>query len=198
MSADIEMVRVAIDRLEGEGSDIEWCGFIDALARIEALLAAHEEVARAADGVCSATYVEGPEASVSVLADALASLRAAQEPAQEPTGTPNHRWSDRLRMDQPLSGFPSYDWAAQYQETAERLHADGDFTAADDIRTLVMGLQEHEIDLAAAEARAVRAEAALRDAEDTLRMYASGTHLIGLRHRIVDALALAGQEEKPE
>ena len=45
MSADIETVRVAIDRLEGQGSDTEWCGFIDALASIEALLT--ESVARA-------------------------------------------------------------------------------------------------------------------------------------------------------
>ena len=44
MNPLIETVRVAIDRLEGEGSDIEWCGFIDALARIEALLAAYQDI----------------------------------------------------------------------------------------------------------------------------------------------------------
>lgn len=35
-------------------------------------------------------------------------------------------------------------WADQYEETATRLYAAGDFQAADDIRTLVDGLLQYE------------------------------------------------------
>ena len=98
MRADIETVRVAIDRLEGQGSDTEWCGFIDALARIEALLTETEARAVRAEAVVEAARLVAKLDAVEStwtgqrLSERLAAYDAGQEgkpvspSPEEPTG----------------------------------------------------------------------------------------------------------------
>jgi hypothetical protein len=88
-------------------------------------------------------------------------------------------------------------WDAQYEETAVRLHAAGDYLAADDIRTLVDGLKQHEAELE--QVKKERDEALSAPSIVTLieRLTAERNTALAERDRLAEALRVINKWDRP-